>query len=81
MQHTTKAANSPSTKTKIKKTDGYLLYDTIICLRISTILRDTVEGEEKNFMLKLINPRSNYKTVVCSSVKERQSDDLKQQIK
>jgi len=48
MQSTAKAANSHSTKRQtIKKTDGYLLYDTIICHRISTRLRDTVEGEEK----------------------------------
>jgi len=31
----------------MKKTDGYLLYDTISCCRVSTRLWETVEGEEK----------------------------------
>jgi len=29
------------------KTDGYLLYDTIICRRVSTRPRDAVEEKEK----------------------------------
>jgi len=47
MQHTTKAANSPSTKDKNEKTNGYLFYNTIICRRVSTRLQDTVEGDGK----------------------------------
>jgi len=34
MQHTTKPSNSPFTKDKNEKTDGYSMYDTIICRRI-----------------------------------------------
>jgi len=51
MQHTTKAANSPSTKTKKKKTDGYLLYNSIVCHRVSTKLQD-FPGEEKIIKVK-----------------------------
>ena len=52
MQHTTKTAKSPSAKTNTEKTDGYLLYNNIICRRVSTRLRDTVEGEERRIKAK-----------------------------
>jgi len=51
MQHTTKAAK-PLSQKKMKKADGYLLYDTIICCIVGTRLRDTVEGEEKRIKAK-----------------------------
>jgi len=61
MQHTTKLSFH---KDKNKKADGYLLYSTIICRRVSTRPQDIMEEEEERIKAKATKKVRNNTLVI-----------------